>query len=102
MTDFGDSAQNYCESRLDDEPPLTSTCRRRPPTRLAGRDFHLVAAFDFHRQIVLRNMIASMHRSRHNAASDIGEAVSPDVTPSKAPLRARGRLLDYAMMKQCC
>jgi len=87
----------------------STTSRRSPALAGGGRQrgsqeetFHLVAAFDFHRQIVLRNMIASMHRSRHNAASDIGEAVSPDVTPSKAPLRARGRLLDYAMMKQCC
>ncbi len=32
----------------------------------------------------------------------MGEAVSPDVTPNSAPLRARGRLMDYAMMKQCC
>jgi len=32
----------------------------------------------------------------------MGEAVLPDVTPNSAPLRARGRLMDYAMMKQCC
>jgi hypothetical protein len=54
LGNYGDSAPNYCESRLDDEPR---------PVALA---FHLMAAFDFRRQLVFnvthtRNMIASMH-----------------------------------------
>ncbi|TMJ52533.1 MAG: hypothetical protein E6G85_11310 [Alphaproteobacteria bacterium] len=35
---------------------------RRPPARFAGRDFHLVAAFDFHRQIVFNGPHAKHDR----------------------------------------
>jgi hypothetical protein len=60
--DFGDNAQNYCESRLDDEPPPTCTCRRRPTARRAGRDFHLMIGFDFHRKIVFNGARAKYDR----------------------------------------
>jgi hypothetical protein len=64
MPNYGDSAPNYCEFRLDDEPPPA---------------FHLAAAFDFRRHLVLDGTHAEYDRidalklSRCSVRSKVGE-----------------------------
>jgi hypothetical protein len=62
------SAQNYCESRLDDAPP--PTCVRLEADNAARRkNVHLVAAFDFRRQFVRNGTRAEYDRISSAAAS---------------------------------
>ena len=57
----GDSAPNYRRSRLDEKPP--PTCARPEADNAARRrNFHLAAAFGFHRQIVFNGTHAEYDR----------------------------------------
>jgi hypothetical protein len=100
----GDSAPNYCGSRLDDAPPLT--CARLEADNAARRkNFHWVAGFDFRRQFVLDGTHAEYDRCIEAVTVQrpiMGEGVSPDLTPNSRRCAPAVALTDFAMMKQCC
>jgi hypothetical protein len=85
--------------------------RRAPPAcaRLEAdnaarrKNFHLVAAFDFHRQFVLNGTRAEYDRciSLTIQRPIIDDGVSPDVTPNSRRCTPVVASTDFAIMKQC-
>ncbi|WP_159008147.1 hypothetical protein [Bradyrhizobium sp. S69] len=102
---YGDSAPNYCGSRLDDDGPAAHL-RLEADSAARRKNFHLVAAFDFRRQFVLNGTRAEYDHQYIEAVTAqrpiMGEGVSPDLTPNSRRCAPAVALTDFAMMKQCC